>query len=244
MDTATTHSSQQIVQRQEIENILQQLLLSQETLYCNSNEEDRLVGFRIQQLNDGYITLLPIGDYTLHQRLSSAPDLQLWSRHNQIRISFCVERMGRLNSPTQFVSLPASITLWQQRNTTRTTPSYAEPLICRFVDHNGIPVSAQITDISEGGVGLIETDYANELQWGKGQHFMDCSLELGKFGQLNVDLSLCYVERRLSERGVQQIHAGAQFVHPTPQIRHSIAQYRNQIELSRQRHLWRHQLIS
>ena len=235
-------SAQQLVQRQEILQLLQQLAASRTTLYCNTNEEDRFVAFQLQHVTDSALTLLPLGDYDLHQRLSANANLQLWTRYNNVRITFSVERMGRLDAPTQFVSLPASVSLCQQRSNSRVIPSYAEPLLCRFYDHEYNPISAQVIDISEGGLGMVESDFANELHWQKGQQFSDCQLELGKYGQLIVSLNLCYVEKRLSDRGMQQLHAGARFISPGPEVRHYITKYRQEIELSRQRHMWRQQL--
>lgn len=235
-------SEQQLLQRQEILQMLQQLAASRTALYCNINEEDRFLAFQLQHVTDIALTLLPLGDYGLHQRLSANANLQLWTRYNNVRITFSVERMGRLDAPTQFVSLPATITLCQQRSSSRVIPYYAEPLLCRFYDHEENPISAQVVDLSEGGLGMIENDFANELNWHKGQQFSGCLLELGKYGQLIVTLSLCHVERRFNQRGMQQLHAGARFINPEPEVRRNITLYRQEIELSRQRHMWRQHL--
>ncbi len=246
MDTATPENFQKIEQRQEIHGILQELLQLRESVYGYSVEDGHALSFRIQHVNvnDGLLSLLPLGNFEAHQRLLLAHELQLWSRHKNIRIAFTVERLGKLNNQSQLVSMPSVINRYQQRYSARIAPSYAEPLICRFVDHNNIPVSAQVVDICEGGIGIIESDGTNELKWDNGQYFNSCYLGLGNFGEVHVGLRLCHVERRLNAQGLLQVHAGARFVDPSPQLRQQISQYRQQIELTRQRHLWRQQPFS
>lgn len=243
MYTAPTDNSQQITRALEIQKILQELVLSRGIIYSNSGVPGHPISFRIQHLNtqEGLISLLPVGDYEAHQRLLQTQELPLWARHNNIRIAFTVERLGSLNSLSQLVSMPTSITRYQQRYTPRLIPPYAEPLICNFVDHNNTPISAQVQDIGEGGIGFMECDAANELQWESGQLFTNCRLGLGSFGEVSVDLKLCHIKAQLNASGIRQIYAGARFVKPEPEVRQSIAQYRQHIELSRQRQMWRQQ---
>lgn len=242
MYTVPPGKPQQITQTMEIQQILQELLRSREVIHSSSGSHSHLISFRIQHVNiqEGLLSLMPLGDYESHQRLLQTHEMQLWTRHNNIRIAFNVERIGSLNSLSQLVSLPASITRYQQRYTPRLIPLYAEPLICNFIDHNNTPVSAQVQDICEGGIGFTECDSANELQWESGQLFTHCRLGLGSFGEAYVDLKLCHLTEQLNDRGMRQIHAGARFIDPSPGARQSIAQYRQHVELSRQRQMWRH----
>ena len=245
MFTAPPDNSQQITQALEVQKILQQLVASRGIIYSNSGAHGHPISFRLQHVNapEGLISLLPLGDYEAHQRLLQTHEIQLWSRHNNISIAFNVERLGSLNSLSQLVSMPTSITRYQQRYTPRLIPPYAEPLICSFIDHNNTPVSAQVQDIGEGGIGFVEFDSTNELQWESGQQFTNCRLGLGSFGEISVDLKLCHVEEQRNARGMRQIHAGARFIDPSTEVRQSIAQYRQHVELSRQRQMWRQQSL-
>lgn len=246
MEARARNSYQQIHHQEEIFRIIQEVEQLKEPVYGYRNHDAHLFSFRIQQVNisEQHLTLLPLGDIEAHQHFLLSNEGQLlWSRHGGMRISFSLEHMGKFNNYLPRVRVPSSITRYQQRGGSRITPPYGEPLICRFVDHNDIPISAQVVNICDGGIGIVEIDGFNELQWQTGQHFSNCHIELSHFGDVSAELRLCHIKNQQSPQGIRQIQAGASFVDPHPRLRNKIEQYRQHIELSRQRYLWRHRAI-
>lgn len=247
MESRTNHSYQQLHQKSEIQQIIQDLERLREPVYGYRDKDPaHLFSFRIQQVNisEQHLALLPLGNVEKHQHfLFSNEGRPLWSQHGGMRISFITEPMGKLHDYPQRIRVPISITRHQQRNGSRIIPPYGEPLMCRFVDHNDIPISARVVNICKDGICIVENDSFNELQWHTGQRFSNCLIELDNFGEISAELRLCHIQSQSGSHGIRQIQAGACFVAPQPRLRHTIEQYRQHVELSRQRYLWRHRTL-
>ena len=91
-------------------------------------------------------------------------------------------------------------------------------------------VNADITDLSLGGIGLMEP-VAPGLHLQVGDRLECCRIDLGEHGELTADLNVRHVTEQPSRRGQPRRKVGLRFLHLSPGAEQTIQRYLFQLEL-------------
>jgi flagellar brake protein len=91
-------------------------------------------------------------------------------------------------------------------------------------------VNADITDLSLGGIGLMEPA-APGLRLQVGDRLEGCPIDLGEHGTLKADLNVRHVTELPSRRGLPRRKVGLRFLQLSPGAEQAIQRYLFQLEL-------------
>lgn len=190
-------SQYRVHSRREIVSLLNNLMQRNQVLTMLIDHGPDSIMTMILDIDDhnNTITIDAAKSNTLNDRIVQSNYLHFEALYNNIRLTFVVNQAKAAINQVQAaltIPIPESLVRLQRRNAFRVTTPITKPLRCIFKvvkpDGTSAPVAANLSNISVGGVGLVDESLALDLT--KGLIYKDCQLELSETASINVNLEI------------------------------------------------------
>ena len=222
--------------RTAIINVLHELTKRPDiiTAYFNQGREYILTAV-LSVMPDRNLVVLDYGaDEKQNRRLLEQGRVVCVTKHDNISIKFALEGLQRAKfQERQAFAAPLPETLFrlQRREFYRVPTSTINPLKCLVPQPGGEQLELNVTDISCGGVGLV--DPRNSFAPEPGQILGGCRIDLPEYGVLTCDLEVRNTFMQAQNDGSQVRRIGCAFI-ALPVDKNAVIQryiHRVQVEL-------------
>lgn len=174
----------------------------------------------------------PGADEAMNQRLLKVDKMLCVARHQDVTVRFSVGpiQTARYKGERVFTTpLPHSLFRLQRRDYYRVATPLAVPLRCRLTFPDGSKEELALSDISIGGLALLDPTLSFEIE--PGEVLTECTLILPEGDKLSIDLRIqnIYIQNENSIH--PQLKIGCAFVEPKPAAVNFIRRYVNHLQL-------------
>jgi c-di-GMP-binding flagellar brake protein YcgR len=190
-------SQYRVHSRTEVISLLKTLMQRNQPLTLIINHGADSIMTLILDINESNntITIDAAKSSTMNERIEQSNHLHFEALYNNIRLTFVVKQARAGSSEDQatlIVPIPESLVRLQRRDSFRVTTPLTKPLRCAFkIEHaDGTLeiISANLSNISIGGVGLVDESLALDVS--KGIIYKGCKLELSETSSIIVNLEM------------------------------------------------------
>ena len=201
-----------LTQRDEIVSLLNKINSKHSLLTIVLNTAEECFGSTILEINkeENYLVLDELYPIQGHELIKVGTEISLNAHHAGAFVNFTntIEAIGSNDDAAYYkISIPGEIEYHQRRNTYRVTTSMSEPIPVNLVNEENVLVSAELRDISLGGVCLRLND-SSHVTFKDGDHIPTCLIQVSKDRKILSSLNICHVEK-INETGSLRI--GAEF---------------------------------
>ncbi len=185
-----------------------------------------------------------------NRQLSSVQQLICVSSHRRVPTQWQSEGFRLIDfqgEPAIQTPLPQSLLHLQRREYLRLTTPVSQPARCRLSwkakpdpsspgqEAETKTVMVTVVDISCGGIGIL--DHEEELVLKPGRRYQDCLLDLGEFGEIQVDIEIRNTYAVTLTNGNPARRAGCAFLNLPPRINAILQRYIHALDMKRHGHL-------
>lgn len=185
-----------------------------------------------------------------NQQLGSVRQLICVSSHHRVPTQWQSESLKLIDfegEPAIQTAFPQSLLHLQRREYHRLTTPVSQPARCRLSwedkpassspdqETETKTVTVTVVDISCGGIGIL--DHEEELVLTPGRRYHDCLLDLGEFGEIQVDIEIRNTYAVTLTNGNPARRAGCAFLNLPPRINAILQRYIHALDMKRHGHL-------
>lgn len=190
-------SQYRVHSRREVISLLNNLMQRNQALTLLINHGPDSIMTLILDIDErnNTITIDAAKSNMMNELIIASNNLHFEALYNNIRLTFVANQAKAAINQVQaalIVPIPDSMVRLQRRNAFRVTTPITKPLRCIFKvakpDGSSAAITANLSNISVGGVGLI--DESLELDVTKGMIYKDCKLELSETTSISVNLEM------------------------------------------------------
>lgn len=190
-------SQYRVHSRREIISLLNNLMQRNQALTLLINHGPDSIMTLILDIDEqnNTITIDAAKSNMMNELIVSSNQLHFEALFNNIRLTFVANQAKAAINQVQaalIVPIPESMVRLQRRNAFRVTTPITKPLRCVFrvtkPDGTYAAITANLSNISVGGVGLIDESLALDVT--KGMIYKDCKLELSETTTISVNLEM------------------------------------------------------
>ncbi len=204
----------QLTSRRDIVAVLRQLGRRPELItgYFNQGRESLVTAVLHVDQEAGEVVLDQGPDDAVNRRALAAGQLICMTRENNVSVKFRLQglrRATRDDGPTFRAPLPESLYRLQRREFFRVPMPVSSPVLCRIPTDAGEVHEFRVTDMSLGGVGIV--DATMKLPLRIGDVFTDAELRVPDQRPLTVGLEVRNVSRHIFRDGTVGRRLGVAF---------------------------------
>ena len=190
-------SQYRVHSRREVISLLNNLMQRNQALTLLINQGPDSIMTLILDIDEqnNTITIDAAKSNMMNELIVASNNLHFEALYNNIRLTFVANQAKAAINQVQaalIVPIPESMVRLQRRNAFRVTTPITKPLRCIFKvikpDGTSAAIAANLSNISVGGVGLIDESLALDVT--KGMIYKDCKLELSETTSINVNLEM------------------------------------------------------
>lgn len=204
----------QLTSRRDIVAVLRQLGRRPEliTAYFNQGRESLVTAVLDVDHETAELILDHGPDDAINRRALAAGQLVCMTRENNVSVKFRLQglqRASRDDGPVFRAPLPESLYRLQRREFFRVPMPVSSPVLCRIANDTGEVHEFRVTDMSLGGVGIV--DATMKLSLRIGDVFNDAELRVPGQTPLAVGLEVRNVSRHIFRDGTVGRRLGVAF---------------------------------
>ena len=218
----------------EIDNVLQDLARRPEliTAYFDNGKGYILTTLIAVLRERGLLVFEPGPDDEMNRRLLSAGRMTCMAKHHDISVRFNTEpvQTARYQGQKVFAApFPESLFRMQRREYFRVSTPILNPLQCRLTMPNDEQLELSLSDISAGGLALIDPSLQFEAE--SGQIFESCQLRIPDENPLTIDLMVRNLYLQGEDSLHPQIKIGCSYVRLGGETGSFIRRYVNRLQI-------------
>ncbi len=179
------------------------------------------------------LAVLDIGpEETLNRRAQAAERLVCVTKHDGVAVRFSLSGLSRAKFQGREVfaaPLPESVLRLQRREFFRVHVPLMNPVTCRIPCPDGGTLTLNVSDISVGGIGLIDPTFRIEPI--PTTVLEQCYLTIPDFDSFNVDLEIRSAHRLRQRDGNEVNRIGCRYAHLAPDKLVIIQRYINKLQI-------------
>lgn len=178
--------------------------------------------------------LEPGPDELANKRMLESNKLLFVTHEGQVKIKFIAERISEVEMMgvrAYRIAIPEFLVRLQRREFFRIPTSIVNPVLCSFRLGHGQETTAVLSDISVGGVALL--DNRQTLDFKQGNRYEHCYIDLPGQGMFEMGLEVRNVaETRKVKNGVITRRAGCKFLNLSRNAENIVQRYIMSLEMS------------
>lgn len=218
----------------EIDNVLQDLARRPEliTAYFDNGKGYILTTLVSVLRERGLLVFEPGPDEEMNRRLLAAGRMTCMAKHHEISVRFNVEpvQQARYQGQKVFAApFPESLFRMQRREYFRVSTPLLNPLQCRLPMPGGDELELALSDISAGGLALVDPSLQFEAE--TGQVFSGCRLRIPDETSIHVDLMVRNLYLQGEDSLHPQIKIGCSYVQLGGETGSFIRRYVNRLQI-------------
>ena len=225
----------QLTSRRDIVAVLRQLGRRPELItgYFDQGRQSLVTAVLEVDQDAGEVVLDHGPDDAINRRALAAGQLVCMARQNNVSVKFRLHglrRDSRDDGPVFRAPLPDSLYRLQRREFFRVPMPVSNPVLCRIATEAGEVHEFRVTDMSLGGVGIV--DAAMKLPLRIGDIFNGAELRVPGQRPLAVDLEIRNVSRHIFRDGTVGRRLGVAFQGLAPQGSTLLQRYLQRLQIA------------
>lgn len=201
-----------LTQADEIASLLKKIYSHHSLLTVSLDSSEACYGSTIIEINNDehYIVVDELYPTDGHNLIKVDTKISVSAHHAGAFVNFSgtIEAIGSNEDAAYYkIGIPKEVEFHQRRNTYRVATSISDPIVVNLLNEEDVLISAELRDISLGGVCLRMKDLPH-IQIRDGEHIPTCLIKISDDRKILSSINICHVER-IKETGSLRI--GAEF---------------------------------
>lgn len=197
---------------EDIRRLLKKIYSSHSLLTISFESSDACFGSTIIEINndENYFVIDELYPEEGHSLIEVDKKLLINAHHAGAFVYFSafIEAIGKNEKAAYYkIDMPEEVEFHQRRNTYRVSTGISETIPVNLVNEDEILISAELRDISIGGVSL-RINAMPHISLQSGDHIPTCLIQLEENRKILSSLNICHVEKM---KGTGSLRIGAQF---------------------------------
>ena len=199
-------------QADEIVSLLKKIYSHHSLLTVSIDTSEACFGSTIIEINNDekYLVMDELYPTEGHNLIGVGTTISVSAHHSGAFVNFSgkIEAIGSNEDAAYYkINIPGEVEFHQRRNTYRVATSISKPIVVNLLNEEDVLISAELRDISLGGVCLRMKDLPH-VSIRDGDHIPTCLIKISNDRKIMGAINICHVER-IKETGSLRI--GAEF---------------------------------
>ena len=204
--------STKLTQTDEIISLLNKIYSKHSLLTIMLDTTEAYFGSTILEINkeEHYLVIDELYPKEGHELIKDDTQISVNAHYAGAIVYFSgkIEAIGSNEDAAYYkITIPDEVDYHQRRNTYRVTTSLSEPIPVNLVTKDDVLVSAELRDVSLGGVCLRVKDLSH-VSFQDGDHIPTCLIQVSKDRKILGSLNICRVEKI---KNTGSLRIGAEF---------------------------------
>ena len=204
------------------------------TAHFNHGDDFILTSILDVDANNDTVVLDYGPNEALNHKILEARKIVFITSQNKVRIQFTASHIEKIDYEGRSafrINLPESLIKLQRREFYRLTTPISKPLVCTFPLEGGKSVDLAITDISIGGIGVVNPPATFNFK--TGAMHQGCQFTLPEIGTIQATLQIRNSFEITMKNDVRMMRAGCMFTNLPGTMQSQIQRYIIKLERER-----------